>query len=105
MCAEDGYGPVTLALPIPVLTDPATQTTIVNGWRISALSVTSLHVILEALNPVQQGHRTHPAFVHFLTCVVLMAMYMGGVAISGAYYAFTNPMDVVRENRVKMSVY
>lgn len=43
-----------------------------------------------------QGHRTHPAFVHFLTCVVLMAVYMGGVGISGFYYAITNPMEIVR---------
>ena len=42
-----------------------------------------------------QGHRTYPAFIHFLTCVVLMAMYMSGVAISGFYYAITNPMDIV----------
>ncbi|KAF9645795.1 zf-DHHC-domain-containing protein [Thelephora ganbajun] len=40
------------------------------------------------------GHRTYPAFVHFLTCTVLMAMYMGGVAISGFYYAFTNPTSI-----------
>ncbi|KAF9777555.1 DHHC palmitoyltransferase-domain-containing protein [Thelephora terrestris] len=40
------------------------------------------------------GHRTYPAFIHFLTCVVLMAMYMSAVAISGFYYAITNPMNI-----------
>lgn len=49
------------------------------------------------LNPVLQGHRTYPAFIHFLTCTILMAMYMGGVAILAFYYAVTNPMDIVRE--------
>ena len=34
-----------------------------------------------------------------------MSMYMGGVAISGFYYAFTNPMDIVRENDVETSAY
>ena len=33
-----------------------------------------------------------------------MAMYMGGVAVSSFYYAFTNPMDIVRENDVKINV-
>ena len=52
-------------------------------------------------NPTLQGHRTYPAFVHFLTCVVLMALYMGGVAISGFYYAITNPMDIVCWNDIR----
>lgn len=53
---------------------------------------------------VSQGHRTYPAFIHFLTCVALMAMYMGGVAISSFHYAFTNPMDIVRGNDVKIDI-
>ena len=96
----------SLAWPplIPVLTDP---------WRVdhhcqwmsNKCIVSSLRVARTSiLNSVSQGHRTYPAFVHFLTCVVLMAMYMGGVALSSFYYAFTNPMDIVRESDVKINV-
>ena len=38
-----------------------------------------------------------------MTCVELMAMYLGGVVFSSLYYAFTNPMDIVRENDTKIS--
>ena len=29
-----------------------------------------------------------------------MAVYTSGVAVSGFYYAFTNPLDIVRENYI-----
>lgn len=40
------------------------------------------------------GHRTYPAFLHFLTCVSFLAIYIGLVSISAIYYAFTNPMNI-----------
>jgi len=40
------------------------------------------------------GHWTYPAFVHFLACVTLLAVYMGSVSSLAIYYAFTNPFNV-----------
>jgi len=40
------------------------------------------------------GHRTYPAFLHFLICVNLLALYIGLVSISAIYYAFTHPMTI-----------
>ncbi|KAJ3570099.1 hypothetical protein NP233_g4624 [Leucocoprinus birnbaumii] len=40
------------------------------------------------------GHRTYPAFVHFLTCITFLAIYIGFVAGSALIYAFNNPLAV-----------
>jgi len=40
------------------------------------------------------GHRTYPAFVHFLTCITLLAIYIGTVSSFAVYYAFTNPFKI-----------
>jgi len=85
--------------PILVLTDPG-RVDHHCQWMANKciVSYPILNTVFGALRPlVPKGHRTYPAFVHFLACVVLMAMYMGGVAISRFYYALTHPMDIVRE--------
>jgi len=40
------------------------------------------------------GHRTYPAFVHFLACITLLALYIAVISISALFYAFSNPLDV-----------
>ncbi|KAK1236045.1 palmitoyltransferase for Vac8p [Marasmius sp. AFHP31] len=40
------------------------------------------------------GHRTYPAFLHLLTCVTLLAIYISAVCASFIRYAFSNPFDV-----------
>ncbi|KAF5360510.1 hypothetical protein D9756_004886 [Leucocoprinus leucothites] len=40
------------------------------------------------------GHRTYPAFVHFLTCITLLSIYIAIVAGSALIYAFNNPLTV-----------
>ncbi|KAI0683455.1 DHHC palmitoyltransferase-domain-containing protein [Cytidiella melzeri] len=40
------------------------------------------------------GHRTYTSFLHFLACVTLLAMYIGGVCVSAVYYAFENPLSI-----------
>lgn len=43
-----------------------------------------------------QGHRTYPAFVHFLTTVTLLAMYITVICSRALLFAFRNPYAVVR---------
>ncbi|KAF8158187.1 DHHC palmitoyltransferase-domain-containing protein [Crassisporium funariophilum] len=40
------------------------------------------------------GHRTYPAFLHFLCCVTLLASYIGIMAFHALWYAFNNPFAV-----------
>ncbi|KAF8964416.1 DHHC palmitoyltransferase-domain-containing protein [Flammula alnicola] len=40
------------------------------------------------------GHRTYPAFVHFLCCVSLLATYVAIIAIHALWFAFNNPFAV-----------
>ncbi|KAG7088141.1 hypothetical protein E1B28_012163 [Marasmius oreades] len=40
------------------------------------------------------GHRTYPAFLHFLSCITLLAIYLVAICGSFIYYAFTHPFDV-----------
>jgi len=40
------------------------------------------------------GHRTYPAFVHFLCCITLLSLYIAVVAIHALWYAFNNPFSV-----------
>lgn len=40
------------------------------------------------------GHRTYPAFVHFLTCISILALYIAAVAIDAIVYSFSNPYVV-----------
>ncbi|KAF9013310.1 DHHC palmitoyltransferase-domain-containing protein [Cyathus striatus] len=40
------------------------------------------------------GHRTYPAFVHFLTCVTLLSLYVAIISILALMYAFNNPLLV-----------
>lgn len=42
-----------------------------------------------------QGHRTYPAFVHFLCCVTLLSIYIAIMSISALWYAFHNPFTIV----------
>lgn len=42
-----------------------------------------------------QGHRTYPAFIHFLTCITLLSLYIGVVSGMALIYAFNNPFAVV----------
>jgi len=40
------------------------------------------------------GHRTYPAFIHFLTCITLLALYIAAISIPALLYAFDNPLSV-----------
>ncbi|TFK70934.1 zf-DHHC-domain-containing protein [Pluteus cervinus] len=40
------------------------------------------------------GHRTYPAFVHFLACITLLAIYIAVISINGLLYAFSNPYTI-----------
>jgi hypothetical protein len=42
-----------------------------------------------------QGHRTYPAFIHFLCSVTLLSMYVAVMSISALWYAFHNPYTIV----------
>ena len=53
--------------------------------------------MLPYLRPLilSQGHRTYPAFVHFLTTVTLLAMYITVICSRALLFAFRNPYAVV----------
>lgn len=40
------------------------------------------------------GHRTYPAFVHFLSSVTLLALYIAVISGSALLFAFNNPMAI-----------
>jgi palmitoyltransferase len=40
------------------------------------------------------GHRTYPAFVHFLGCITIFATYIAVISINALIYAFSNPYGV-----------
>ncbi|GLB38623.1 putative DHHC palmitoyltransferase family protein [Lyophyllum shimeji] len=40
------------------------------------------------------GHRTYPAFLHFLCSVTLLAIYIAIISASGLWYAFNNPYNM-----------
>jgi len=40
------------------------------------------------------GHRTYPAFVHFLTCITILAIYIAAVSIDALLYSFHHPFEV-----------
>ncbi|KAJ3761493.1 DHHC palmitoyltransferase-domain-containing protein [Lentinula raphanica] len=40
------------------------------------------------------GHRTYPAFLHFLLCITLFAIYVAVLCAHALYYAFNNPYTV-----------
>lgn len=41
-----------------------------------------------------QGHRTYPAFVHFLTCITAFSAYVATISISAVWWSFENPLLV-----------
>lgn len=54
---------------------------------------------------VLQGHRTYPAFVHFLCCVTLLSIYIAIMSISALWYAFHYPFTIVSpEYRLLLSI-
>jgi len=40
------------------------------------------------------GHRTYPAFLHFLFCITLLAIYVAAVCANALYFAFKNPYTI-----------
>ncbi|KZT11761.1 zf-DHHC-domain-containing protein [Laetiporus sulphureus 93-53] len=40
------------------------------------------------------GHRTYSAFLHLLTCVSLLSIYIAVLCIEAVYFAFTNPLSI-----------
>lgn len=42
-----------------------------------------------------QGHRTYPAFLHFLFSITLLATYVAVMCISALWYAFHHPFAIV----------
>ncbi|KAG2039499.1 DHHC palmitoyltransferase-domain-containing protein [Suillus americanus] len=40
------------------------------------------------------GHRTYPAFVHFLTCITAFSAYVATISISAVRWSFNNPLLV-----------
>jgi hypothetical protein len=47
------------------------------------------------MSDILQGHRTYPAFVHFLCSVTLLSIYIAIMSISALWYAFHNPFTIV----------
>ncbi|KAI3616228.1 palmitoyltransferase pfa3 [Moniliophthora roreri] len=39
------------------------------------------------------GHRTYPAFLHFLFCITLLSIYIASICASGVYWAFQHPWE------------
>ncbi|KAF8195473.1 DHHC palmitoyltransferase-domain-containing protein [Pholiota molesta] len=48
------------------------------------------------------GHRTYPAFVHFLCCITLLATYIAIIAARALWYAFKNPFLVHETNQTTL---
>lgn len=42
-----------------------------------------------------KGHRTYPAFIHFLTSATLLALYIATFSMRALLYSFNNPYGVV----------
>ncbi|KAF8644686.1 hypothetical protein AX16_008346 [Volvariella volvacea WC 439] len=40
------------------------------------------------------GHRTYPAFVHFLFCITALSIYTAVLSISGLLWSFSNPYSI-----------
>ncbi|KAF9061450.1 DHHC palmitoyltransferase-domain-containing protein [Rhodocollybia butyracea] len=40
------------------------------------------------------GHRTYPAFIHFLFCITLLSIYTAVLCAHALYYAFNNPYSI-----------
>ncbi|KAF8621296.1 hypothetical protein AX15_007894 [Amanita polypyramis BW_CC] len=40
------------------------------------------------------GHRTYPAFVHFVCCVTLQAIYIGTISARAVWYSFNHVLEV-----------
>ncbi|KAJ6504669.1 DHHC palmitoyltransferase-domain-containing protein [Mycena vitilis] len=43
------------------------------------------------------GHRTYPAFLHFLLCITLLAMYIATVCALALWHAFEDPYNMKNE--------
>ncbi|TFK24368.1 zf-DHHC-domain-containing protein [Coprinopsis marcescibilis] len=41
------------------------------------------------------GHRTYPAFVHFLTCITILAIYITTICVNAVIWSFRNPFEVI----------
>src|SRR5262245_25005867 len=42
-----------------------------------------------------QGHRTYPAFLHFLCTITLLAGYIAIISARAVWFAFNNPYSIV----------
>ncbi|PCH40325.1 zf-DHHC-domain-containing protein [Wolfiporia cocos MD-104 SS10] len=40
------------------------------------------------------GHRTYSAFIHLLTCITLLSVYVAALCVEAVYFAFTNPLAI-----------
>ncbi|KAK7468920.1 palmitoyltransferase for Vac8p [Stygiomarasmius scandens] len=40
------------------------------------------------------GHRTYPAFLHFILCITLLASYIASISAHAFYYSITHPYNV-----------
>ncbi|KAF8214993.1 DHHC palmitoyltransferase-domain-containing protein [Mycena galopus ATCC 62051] len=40
------------------------------------------------------GHRTYPAFLHFILCITLLAIYIAAVCASAIWHAFEDPLHM-----------
>ncbi|KAH9829635.1 zf-DHHC-domain-containing protein [Rhodofomes roseus] len=40
------------------------------------------------------GHRTYAAFIHLLTCIVFLSVYIAVLCVQAVYFAFTNPLAI-----------
>jgi hypothetical protein len=45
------------------------------------------------------GHRTYPAFVHFIGCISALALYIAIISGSAVWYSFQNPSEIVSISR------
>lgn len=58
-------------------------------------SIIFTYIVICLKANISQGHRTYPAFLHFLLSVTLLATYIGIMSVSAVWYAFNNPYTIV----------
>lgn len=92
MCFEDGY-------VVDHLVNPSTLTSVSDHhcpW-VGAKCIVGAFSFCDSVptHVRAQGHRTYPAFLHFLFCITLLATYIAIMCIFALVYAFNNPYVVV----------
>ncbi|KAH9922678.1 uncharacterized protein B0H18DRAFT_1017433 [Fomitopsis serialis] len=90
------YIPLFLAVLLMLLPHPSLLLVLVNYH---------LHHHCYWLGDKCIGHRTYAAFLHLLTCIVLLSVYIAALCVQAVYFAFTNPLASYDENTPLHDIY